>query len=646
MSRLPHDHDTPTFAELVERRYGRRDILRSAAAIGAVAAGFDFTVRRAAAQSGADGPRPSTAFTEVAHGVDETHHVAPGYRAEPLIRWGDPVETGAPAFDPLNQSAAAQLKQFGYNNDFLGFIPLPMGSRSGARGLLCVNHEYTDASVMFPAAMRAADGRPTREMVEIEMAAHGGSVVEVEMEAGRWRVVPNSRYARRVTALTTEMVLSGPAAGHARLRTSEDPTGRRVVGMLNNCAGGTTPWGTWLTGEENFHGYFLGELGDHPEARNHKRYGVPSSRFAWGRFHRRFDLSVEPNEPNRFGWIVEIDPLDPAAKPVKRTALGRCKHEGAETIVDREGRLVIYSGDDEPFEHVYRFVTARRFDPVDRAANRELLDEGTLSVAKFDADGSLNWLPLVWGQGPLTVENGFASQADVLIETRRAADLLGATRMDRPEDVQPNPRTNKVYIALTNNAARKADGLDPANDRAGNHWGQIVELIPPEGDHAASTFRWDMLVRCGPPKDAAAKASWNPATSVNGWFACPDNMAVDSQGRLWVATDQGSGWLSISGTADGIWALETDGPLRGTGRMFYRVPVGAEMCGPCFTPDDRTLFVAVQHPGVDGAKDYKPFGKASTFEVPATRWPDFKPDMPVRPAVVAITKEDGGAIGG
>jgi secreted PhoX family phosphatase len=640
MSRDDAERGAPTFAQLVERRYGRRDVLKGALAAGATAAAAAW-LPESAQPAQADTSR--FAFAEIAHGVDETHHVAPGYRAEVLIRWGDPVEAGAPPFDPMNQTAAAQARQFGYNNDFLGFVPLPLGSSGADHGLLCVNHEYTDTNLMLPAAAASAAGK-SREVVDIEMAAHGGSVVEVRRSGGRWSVVPGSRYARRITA-TTEMAIAGPAAGHARMQTSEDPTGRRVFGMVNNCAGGMTPWGTWLTCEENFDGYFMGELGDHPEARNHRRYGVPRRWYQWGRYHPRFDVSLEPHEPNRFGWVVEIDPLDPTARPVKRTALGRFKREGAGNVINRDGRLVVYSGDDEAFNYIYRFVSRGRYDPANRAANRDLLDDGTLSVARLGADGTLDWRPLVWGEGLLTPANDFASQADVVIEARRAADLLGATPMDRPEDIDPNPLTGRVYVALTNNSGRKPGRLDPANDRAGNIWGQIVELIAPGGDHAAPSFRWEMLVRCGPPSDAAAKATWNPATSASGWFSCPDNLAVDGQGRLWVTTDQGSNWLKASGTADGMWAVETEGPARGAGRMFFRVPAGAEMCGPCFAPGDRTLFLAVQHPAADGVKEWARFGKASTFAEPATRWPDFKPDMPVRPSVVVITKDDGGVIG-
>jgi hypothetical protein len=408
-----------------------------------------------------------------------------------------------------------------------------------------------------------------------------------------------------------------------------------------------TPWGTYLMAEENFHGYFLGELTeDHPEARNFKRYGVPGAWYPWGLHHDRFDITKEPNEANRFGWVVEVDPYDPTSVPVKRTSLGRFKHEGAESFVNADGRVVIYQGDDQRFDHLYKWISAGRFDPANREANRDLLDDGTLYVARFNADGTLDWLPLVHGQNGLHEGNGFAAQADVLIETRRAADILGATPMDRPEDVQPNARTGRVYVMLTNNSKRKDDQLNPVNDRAGNKWGQIVEIVPPDGDHSAVKATWEILVKCGDPNAAGVGAMWNPATSANGWFACPDNAAVDHAGRLWITTDQGGAWPEVTGSADGVYAMETEGPLRGTSRMFFRVPVGAEMCGPVFIADDETLFVAVQHPATDGTEAYEPFGRASTFEDPATRWPDFVEGMPPRPSVVAITKTGGGRIGG
>jgi uncharacterized protein len=636
----------PTMGDVIAARFGRRDMLRGALAVSAISAvagpaALAALSKDAAAQAA---PTPSFTFAEVPFGVDETHHVAPGYSADVLIRWGDPVLTGAPAFDPLKQSAASQALQFGYNNDFLGFAPLPQGAQTPDHGLLCVNHEYTDEEVMFPGLngeqQEAKFVKMTKELVDIEIAAHGGTVVEIKKVAGKWAYDPASKFNRRITG-ETECAISGPAAGHDLLKTSYDPTGTKVRGMLNNCAGGMSPWGTWLTAEENINGYFWSD----EEKPKTDRMGVPGKWYNWGVYHDRFNVTKEPNEANRFGWIVEIDPYDPTSTPIKRTALGRFKHEACSIAVNKDNSVVAYMGDDERFDYVYKFVSAKKYVAGDRAHNMTLLDEGTLFVAKFNADGSLEWLPLVFGQNGLTAENGFKDQGEVLIKARQAGDKLGATKMDRPEDVEVNPKTGAIYVMLTNNSRRKADQIDGPNPRASNLWGQVVEMLPPGGDHTATKFTWGILVKAGDPKDAAVGAMFNPATSDNGWFSCPDNCAVDNQGRLWITTDQGEGWFKASGKADGVYAMETEGALRGKSMMFYRVPVGAEMCGPYFTPDDKTLFVAVQHPATDGVELYKPFGKKSTFEDPATRWPDFKPDMPPRPSVVAITKQDGGIIG-
>ncbi len=643
---IPVNRSTaPTMGDVINARFGRRDMMRGALAVSAttaIAAPLALSSQEAKAQAG------SFTFDEISHGVDETHHVAPGYTADVLIRWGDPVVPGAPAFDPMNQSAEAQSQQFGYNNDFIGYIGLPDGDASD-HGIMFVNHEYTNEEVMFPGVGKSDEEftNMTKDLVDIEMAAHGASVIEIRKDGGSWQVVPDSEYARRLTALGTEMALTGPAAGHDRLKTSTDDTGTRVIGTINNCAGGQTPWGTFLSAEENFHGYFWGDLAeDHPEFANFDRYGLPGKWYAWGQYHDRFDVTKEANEGNRFGYVVEVDPFDPASTPKKRTALGRFRHENAEVIVNGDGRVAVYSGDDQRFEYLYKFITAGTFNADDRAANMDLLDEGTLYVARFDGDGTGEWLALVHGEGPLTAENGFNSQADVVIMARAAADLLGATPMDRPEDVEANPATNKVYVMLTNNTRRTADQVDAANPRAENAWGHIVELTPAGEDHAATTFDWNILVQCGDPSDGAVGATFNPATSENGWFANPDNVAFDARGRMWISTDQGGGWASNSGTADGVWAVETEGDLRGTGRMFFRVPVGAEMCGPKFTPDVTTLFVAVQHVATDGTQHFPGFERDSTFEDPATRWPDFQEGIPPRPSVVAIIKDDGGEIGG
>ena len=618
-----------TIGELIERRLGRRDALRGLAGAGAAAV----LTGTLASPAAADGPSSLT-FKELAHSLDGTQHVAEGYDMQVLIRWGDPVVAGAPAFDPAKPTAAAQEKQFGYNNDYLGLYPLPAGSRSGDRFLMVANHEYVNPELMFAGlgAGRDAGFKTTKAQVEVEMAAVGGAVVEIVREGAAWKVVAGSKYARRITA-TTPMEFSGPAAGHELLKTNADPTGRTVLGTINNCAGGSTPWGTWLTCEENFDAFFGGDASKLPLPEMQKRYGVGrAAGYGWYRHVDRFDLSKEPNEPNRFGWVVEIDPYEPGAAPVKRTALGRFKHEGCTYALAKDGRVVLYSGDDERFDYVYKFVTAKPWSPTDRAANRNLLDEGTLYVARFDEGGKVAWLPLVQGQGPLTAENGFATQGDVAIKTRLAADLLKATPMDRPEDIETNPVNGRVYIVLTNNRDRTPEQASLANPRARNEHGHILEMTPKDGDHGATEAAWSIFLLAGKPgQDAGAR--YHRATSDNGWLSCPDNIAFDSKGRIWIVTDGAPG---AAGVADGVYAADTAGFGRALTRLFYQAPTGAEVCGPIFTPDDKTFFIAVQHPGEDSG---------SSFDKPSTRWPDFKDGMPPRPAVVAITRKDGGTIG-
>ncbi len=636
----------PTMGEIIAIRFSRRDLLKGALAVSAISA----TVAPAAlltAESARAAGASAFTFGEVEAGVDENHQVATGYDADVLLRWGDPLFPDAPEFDPTQQSAESQSKQFGYNNDFVGFIPLPEAANPAEHGLLVVNHEYTNEHLMFPGIVTIVEGKAEvapadKNRVDIEMAAHGGTIAEIRKVDGKWQLVKDSPHNRRITA-TTEMEVTGPAAGSERLKTGADQTGSKVLGTVNNCAGGVTPWGTYIMAEENFHGYFIGELpAGHKETANYERLGVPDATYEWGRFYDRFDLSKEPNEPNRFGWIVEVDPFDANSVPKKRSALGRTKHEGAESIVAKDGRVVFYLGDDERFDYVYKFVTAGTFNADDRAANMNLLDEGTLYVARFAADGTIAWLPLVHGEGPLTAGNGFASQADVVIETRKAADLLGATKMDRPEDVQPNPVNGRVYVMLTNNTKRQADQVEPANPRADNAFGHIIEIAEADGDFAATSGKWEVLLQCGDPSVADVGATFSTETTRNGWFGMPDNCAIDAAGRLWVSTDGNN--PKATGRTDGLWAVDTEGDARATSKLFYRVPVGAELCGPTFTPDDQSLFVAVQHPG-DGGDDWEPFGRPSYYEDLSTRWPDFKDDVPVRPAVVAITRQGGGKIG-
>ncbi len=634
-----------TIGEVMERRLSRRAALFG---LGGAAAAATLTDQLLAAAEPAmaqaavpmTGGPSSLTFREIPHGMAQRDAVPEGYEIQTVIRWGDAVVPEAPDFDPMAQTPEKQAQQFGYNNDFLDFRPLPQGSQNSDRGLLVVNHEYTDTQLMFPGigAGRAGRMRATAEQSQTELMAHGLSVVEIRRQTGRWQVVQNSRYNRRITG-ETEIRISGPAAGHDLLKTAWDPTGNRVLGTLNNCAGGNTPWGTILTAEENFNQYFSGEAARNgAQAESYRRYGIEAQgAYAWSRHIERFDLDKHPNEPNRFGWIVEFDPYDPNSVPVKRTALGRFKHEGATHAINHDGRVVIYSGDDERFDYVYKFVTARPWNPNDRAANRDLLDEGTLYVARFHDDGKMEWLPLVHGQGPLTAANGFHSQADVLINTRRAADLLQPTPMDRPEDVEANPANGRVYVMLTNNSNRTAQQVNASNPRARNVHGHVIEIVPPGAgtssvDHASTEGRWEIFLMAGKPGfDAGAR--YHRATSESGWLSCPDNCAFDSKGRLWIATD---GAPSAAGVADGIWAADTQGAGRALTKQFYRAPTGAEVCGPCFTPDGRTLFLAIQHPGDDAG---------STFEKPSTRWPDFAENMPPRPSVIAIVKRDGGEIG-
>jgi secreted PhoX family phosphatase len=621
----------PTYPDLVTARLSRRAMLLGAAAAG-TAAGLGLKLPSSQAATGGS----TLSFPELKKVYDETHHVADGYAADILVRWGDAILPGAKPLDAAAQSAKAQAGQFGYNCDFIGYLPLPLGSGNSDHGLLCVNNEYADPQLMFPGMTEDdAKDKMTPEQIAAVQEAWGHSIVEIKKTGGKWAIVPDGKFNRRITG-TTEIAISGPAAGHKMLRTAADPSGTRAIGTGYNCAGGVTPWGTVLSCEEGLSDTFGGDPAKHPDPALLERYGYDGSDYyGLARINERLQLDKEPNEPNRFDWVIEIDPYEPGEAPVKRTALGRFSHEAATCVVNPDGRVVVYSGDDDYFEYVYRFVSDGRFDPADRAANKRLLDSGVLSVAKFADDGTLTWLPLVHGQGGLTAANGFADQAEVLIKARLAADLLGATKMDRPEDIEPNPVTGRVYAVMTKNKKRKADQVDAANSRAENLYGHILEMIPPgEGkaaDHAAATFRWDVFLLAGNPAMPEHGARYNPATSADGWFAAPDNIAFDPRGRIWIASD-GATDFDI---ADGLYAADTIGDGRALPRFFFACPKGAELCGPAFTPDGRTLFVAVQHPAEDS-------GDLANL---TTRWPDFGPDSLPRPSVVAITKQDGGEIG-
>ena len=616
---LPRNNSMPLSAIMSRRSM----MLGAAGLVGAVSHG---SVRAAAGRRVAPWP-----FEEIPLKPGPDDRLPPGYMRQILIRWGDPVFADAPPFDVNRQTPAAARRQFGINNDYTAFIPLPPGSARSDHGLLVVNHEYPLPQMMFPGleADRVATDI-SRDQVDICIASCGVSIVELRRIAGEWRVLPSGAYNRRITA-ETPIRISGPAAGHARLRTAADPSGRLVLGTHDNCNGGVTPWGTILTCEEGSADFFGGHVERHPDRKHMERSHYETSRhgrYGWARFHDRFDFDVAPNEPNRFEWVVEIDPLAPDAPPVKRTALGRFAHEGAHCALAADGRVVVYLGDDWEFEYCYRFVSTRPVDPVDRAANRDLLDDGILSVARFDPDGSMTWLPLVWGQGPLTTDNGFANQGDVVLEARRAADLLGATPMDSPEGFEPHPITGHVFIALTGNDARTAETANAANPRPANAHGHILELMPPDAngkpDHAADRFDWRVFLLCGDPASATDGATFAAGVSSEGWFVEPDNIGFDPAGRMWVCSD-GPGIRKH----DGLWVMDVDGPDARLPRLFYCPPIQSECCSPAFTPDGETLFLSIQHPGE----------RSRSIAASPTNWPDFTPGVPPRPAVIAITRK-------
>ncbi|GAB3649206.1 PhoX family protein [Glycomyces tarimensis] len=653
---VPNTSDNPYLTDLIASAVSRRSLFRagvvasvSAGAAGALAAPAAASSRTAPAHAhGWKGPR-GLDFEPVAPNTDDAVTIPSGYEQQVVIRWGDPILEGAPDFDPEDQTPEAQAGQFGYNCDYLALLGLPGEWR---RRVLVANHEYTDEELMF----FGYDGdNPTQEQIEIAWAAHGLSVVVLDEDrrSGALEPVVGHRLNRRLT-VTSEFELTGPAAGSELLKTSADPSGTTVLGTLNNCAGGTTPWGTILSGEENFNQYFAGaDTVTDPDAKAKlSRYGLSggASGRKWEQFDSRFDIAAEPNEVNRHGWIVEIDPYDPDSTPKKRTALGRFKHEGAGPRLTRDGRVVVYMGDDERFDYFYKFVSKHKMKHGKsrhaKQHNSKLLDEGTLYVAKFAGDspaeqidgsgalpsdgafdGSGEWIPLAGGNESFV--DGMSAD-EVYVYTRLAADKVGATKMDRPEDVEPNPVTGKVYLALTNNSQRGTEGrpaADEANPRSSNRHGQVVEIVEHRNDPTSKKFSWNLLLVCGDPEDPATYYGGFPKDQVSP-ISCPDNVAFDPHGNLWISTDG-----NALGTHDGLFGVALDGSKRGQVKQFLTVPTGAETCGPII--EDRRVLVAVQHPGeVDGA----------SAEVPASQWPDGAGTMP-RPSVVSVTRKGYGRIG-
>jgi secreted PhoX family phosphatase len=573
-------------------------------------------------------------FDAIAAATADTVTLPPGYTAQVLISWGQPLHDHSPAFDPSGRAdAKAHELQFGDNNDGMSFFPFP---DDPDRALMAINNEYTNYRYLYDHG-----GMPSSAAeVHKALAVEGVSVIEVRRHSGQWQFVQGSPYNRRIHG-NSPLRFSGPAAGHALLQTKADPKGLDVLGTFQNCANGKTPWGTYLTCEENFTDCFGCTQADQPLDAAQKRYGLtPASKdINWHAHDERFDVSRHPNELNRHGWVVEIDPFDPQSVPVKRTALGRFKHENAALAETRDGHAVVYMGDDERGEFIYKFISRDRIDHANPKANRDLLDHGTLYVARFDAGdsnpdhprGTGEWVALTHGQGGLDAAAGFASQAEVLIHARLAATALKATRMDRPEWIVVSPLDGQVYCTLTNNVKRGEDGqpVGGPNPREKNVYGQILRWAPQADDHGAMAFEWDLFVVAGNPAahpDTPKRGSSN--ITAQNMFNSPDGLGFDAAGRLWILTD---GDMSNTGDFAGMGnnqMLAAD-PATGEIRRFMVGPVGCEVTGIAFAPDYRTLFVGIQHPGETGG---------STF-------PEHLPNGKPRSSVMAITRADGGLIG-
>ncbi len=620
--------DNEHFADVLVVNRKRRQLLQggfslAATAMLAGAAGCARTVARLEAA-------PVLAFQPVPASKQDAVRVPAGYTVQILYGWGDPVSDGPAMRSDASDSAALQTQQAGMHHDGMHFFPFPGESNYG---LLAMNHEYTDDGLLHAGGMTPW----TAEKVAKSKAAHGVSVIEVKLENKGWNVVRPSRFGRRITA-DTPMQISGPVAASEYLKTAADPSGTRVLGTLNNCANGYTPWGTYLTCEENWSFYFVNSSGDISESE--QRYGITQQglRYRWHEHDERFDTAKHPNEVHRFGWVVEIDPFDPASTPVKRTALGRFKHEGATTRLTPSGQVAVYMGDDERFEYIYKFVSRDRYDAANPRANRDLLDHGTLYVAKFNADGSGDWLELTHGKNGLTTDKGYADQADVLVRTRMAADAVGATKMDRPEWIAVHPQSGEVYVTCTNNTKRTADTVNAANNRADNGFGHIIAWLENNDDASATSFQWKIFVACGDP---SLNKSDKHGDIKGDLFACPDGLCFDSQGFLWIGTDV---FCDVMNKGDyrnfGNNQLLAADTKTGEIKRFLTGPVGCEITGPVFAPDGRSLFVNIQHPGENSNMRSDP-ANPKAF----SSWPDGDQGNKPRSATIVIRKKDGGVIG-
>ncbi len=610
-----HDNPPPAvtdFDRLAEGALSRRRFLAGGVGFGAAA----FVMGTTALTPAPTQAQSRLGFEAVsANGLD-TVTLPDGYRWHIVARWGDPLWSDAPEFDQESRgTGTSQETAFGDNNDGMSLFA------HRGRTILAANNEYVNRSIIY--GNRASKLPETADDVRKGKAGHGVSVVEITRRDGRWGIVQDSPYNRRITA-DTPMMITGPARGHELMKTVADPDGTTCLGTWNNCGNGRTPWGTYLACEENFNGYFSSSDPTLERTADQKRYGVKLKDwgYAWATADERFDIAKHPNEPNRAGYIVEIDPLDPTSIPKKRTALGRFKHENAEVVLAADGRVVVYMGDDERGEFLYRFVSRDAY--VAGGDNADLLETGALYVAKFADDGSGEWVELT------PAATGMSSLVEICVRTRQAASAVGATTMDRPEWVAANPNKVEAYCCLTNNKnrAKKSNaGGDPTpvngpNPREANTYGQIVRWRPSAGDHGANRFAWDLFVVAGNPTVHSDARRGSPNITADNMFNSPDGLAFDAAGMMWIQTD---GKYSNEGdfVGQGNNQMLIADPDTGEIRRFMVGPRECEITGITFSPDRRTVFVGIQHPGEKGDSHF----------------PDGGQTVP-RSAVIAIERED------
>jgi len=619
-----------TFQEVLQARLSRRNLLARSAVLSA--AGFVTTVagnklmeQRAVAAVGpasnavdvdADavarrrrrGNRPLLQFNPVpvAEGSGPVPSISSDYEYQVLIPWGTPIDPngGVPEYDGnpnTRPTAAQQAELVGIGHDGMHFFELGNGRERNEHGMLAINHEFGNNFHVL------GKGAPeSLEDVRLSQHAHGVSVVEIQKGSdGKWSVVSSPERARRIH-VNTPVTFSGPVAGSDLLKT---PAGNAPLGTVNNCANGYTPWGTYLTCEENFNGYF-GATGEWTATEAQDRYGFSSGGFGygWENFDPRFDLSNAnyTNEEHRFGWVVEIDPMDGSQVPVKRTALGRFKHEGVAVVEGGGKRAVCYMGDDERFDYIYKYVSADNWEKMFRQGKHPL-DEGTLYVARFNDDGTGDWLELSMNNPVLASK--FNSQEEILVFTRLAADAVGATPMDRPEWTTVAP-DSYVYCALTNNSRRTV--ADAANPLAPNADGHIIRWRD-EKKHRGDKFVWDIFV--------IAQDTHGTEES----FSDPDGLWADPDGRLFIETDGGQ----KDGLNNQLLVADTNtGEIR---RLFTGV-TDDEITGIAYTRDRNTLFCNTQHPGN---------GNPAVTNFPA---PQGSGKVP-RDCTIVITRKNGRTVG-